>query len=135
MTPVDPLPFTQFGILGILGVVIVILTGVVWKLFTQQSSVQQARDKTLMDFVDRHRSETTAAYTSVAATVASSYDGLRKTLDRQSRMMDELLMAQRVLDQIEKMKKDRDGVVLNQTEIEGIVRSIMHERASMKGPE
>ena len=129
MPGVDPTPFTAWGVLGLLGVVIIVLVGVIWKLFIRQSSSQEVRDKTLMDFVDRHRSETTRAMQDVATTVASSHDKMSQAFARQSRALDEVLLTGRVLDQVEKMRL-RSGVPLTPEEIDRIVRSVLHERAS-----
>jgi hypothetical protein len=135
---IDPTPFTAWGVLGLLGVVIIVLVGVIWKLFVRQSSSQETRDKVLMDFVDRHRLETTVAMKEVATTVAQSQDRtassiiqsqdrMAQAFARQSRALDEVLLTSRVLDQIEKMKLR--GLPLTAEEIDRVVRSVMHERS------
>lgn len=125
---VDPTPFTAWGVLGLLGLVIVVLMAVLWKIVTRQSSSMETRDKILMEFVDRHRGETTAAMTQVAATVSASHDKMTAAFSRQARALDEVLMTNRVLDQIDKMKTR--GVNLTTEEIDRIVRSVLHERAA-----
>lgn len=127
----DPGAFTQWGILGILAFVIVVLGVILFRLFVRQTSSMEARDRILMDFVDRHRGETTTAMKEVAGTVSNSYQDLRNTMSRQARALDELLMSTRVLDQIEKMK--RAGTPLTQDEVDRVVRSIMHERGRERG--
>lgn len=71
MPGIDPTPFTAWGVLGLLGVVIVVLVLVILKLFTKQTSTMEVRDKLIMDFVNVHRGETTAAMQGVANTVAA----------------------------------------------------------------
>lgn len=130
MPGLDPTPFTAWGVLGLLGVVILILVGVIWKLFVRQSSSQEVRDKTLMDFVDRHRSETTNAMERVATTVSNSHDKMTQAFARQARALDEVLLTNRVLDQLEKMKLR--GVTLSSDEVDKVVRSVMHERSGAR---
>ena len=139
---IDPTPFTAWGVLGLLGVVIIVLVGVIWKLFTKQSSSMEVRDKILMDFVNVHRSETTAALEKLglgsaaslrelSAVITSSNDRVVAAFAKQARALDEVLLAARVLDQIEKMKAR--GTNLDDTTIEKIVRSVLHERSATRG--
>lgn len=133
----DPTPFTQWGVLGILAFVIVVMGGLIWKLFVKQGE----RDQVLMNFVDKHRLETTVAMQGVANTVASSHDKLatavttshselKVTIDHHTRMLDEILMANRVLEQIERLleRLKSKGIDLTREEVENIVRTIIHER-------
>lgn len=124
--PLDPTPFTAWGVMGILAFVIVVMGMVLYRLFVRQTSSMEIRDKVLMDFVDRHRGETSAVLEKVASTVADSYHEMKSSMQRQTRVLDELIMSQRVLDQIEKLK--RAGSPLTQQEVDLIIRSIMHER-------
>lgn len=123
---IDPQPFTQWGVLGLLGLVIIVLLGVVFKLFNSQAKNMEDRDKIIMDFVDRHRGETTTAMKDVAGVVASSNDRMAQAFARQSRALDEVLLTNRVLDQVEK-KKTR-GTPLTDDDIERVVRTVLHER-------
>lgn len=122
----DPTPFTAWGVLGLLGLVIVVLVGVIFKLFVRQSSSMDARDKILMEFVDRHRGETTAAMNQLGQLVGQSHDKMVAAFAKQARALDEVLISNRVLDQIEKMKQR--GTTLDDTTIEKVVRSVLHER-------
>lgn len=135
--PMDPSPFTAWGILGILAFAIVVLCAILWKLFVSQRAMFETRDKLLMDFVDRHRSESAATMTRVADTVSSSQTklgdvlstslhDLQVTIARQQRRLDEVLMTGRVLDKIEAMRKR--GADIDETMIEKVVRSVWHEK-------
>lgn len=139
---IDPTPFTAWGVLGLLGLVIIVLVGVIWKLFVRQSSSMEIRDKTLMDFVNLHRGETTQALTKLGGDTTqalakmsdmmiSSNDRVIAAFAKQARALDEVLLASRVLDQIEKMKAR--GTTLDDTMIEKIVRSVLHERSAARG--
>lgn len=129
---VDPTPFTAWGVLGLLGVVIIVLVGVIWKLFVRQSSSMEARDQILMSFVDRHRSETTVALDNIANKVTASNDRVTAAFAKQARALDEILFANRVLDQVEKRIKAQGVAGLDDTMIEKIVRSVIHERSGSK---
>lgn len=133
----DPSPFTAWGILGILAFAIAVLCGILWKLFVSQRAMFETRDKLLMEFVDRHRGENTAAMIKVADTVAtsqkelggvlsSSLHDLQVIIARQQRRLDEVLMTGRVLDKIEAMRKR--GADIDETMIEKVVRTVIHER-------
>lgn len=139
---IDPTPFTAWGVLGLLGLVIIVLVGVIWKLFVRQSSSMEIRDKTLMDFVNVHRGETTKALDKLGGDttqalgkmsdmMVSSNDRVIAAFAKQARALDEVLLASRVLDQIEKMKAR--GTALDDTMIEKIVRSVLHERSAARG--
>lgn len=128
---IDPTPFTAWGVLGLLGLVIIVLVGVIWKLFVRQSSSMEIRDKTLMDFVNIHRGETTAALMKIGDMVVSSNDRVVAAFAKQARALDEVLLSSRVLDQIEKLKQR--GTTLDDTTIEKIVRSVLHERSAARG--
>lgn len=141
-TSLDPGSFTEYGIVGILGVVILILGYILYKLFYQHTKVLENRDKMVMDFVNDHRSETTAAMMNVASTiavsqkeaadkVAGSYDRLQASFERQARVLDEVVLSSRVVDRIAAQK--RKGVDLTDDEIERAVRTIMHERSTRGG--
>jgi aryl carrier-like protein len=125
MTGVDPTPFTQWGVLGLLGFVICVLMGVIWRLFIHQSSSQKDRDQVLMSFVDRHRGETTIAMTGIAETVSRSYDRMGTAMNRQARALDAVLDTGRVMDHVARMK--REGVALTREELDAVVRSIREQ--------
>lgn len=134
---IDPAPYTAWGILGILGFAVVVLCGILWKLFVSQRQMFETRDKLIMDFVDRHRSESAVTMGKVADSVSlsqkelgnvlsTSLHDLRVTMSRQARRLDEVLMTGRVLDKIEAMR--RKGTDIDETVIEKVVRAVMHER-------
>lgn len=139
---VDPTPFTAWGVLGLLGIVIIVLVGVIWKLFVKQSSSMEIRDKTLMDFVNVHRGETTEALSKMSGETThalsklgdmmmASNDRVVSAFAKQARALDEVLLSTRVLDQIEKAKQR--GTNLDDATIEKIVRSVLHERSAARG--
>lgn len=130
MPGLDPTPYTAWGVLGLLGIALIVMLGVVWKLITQQTANMKTRDELIMGFVDRHRGETTKAMADVAGTVAQSNDRLTVAFNRQSRALSEILLANRVLDRVESMRKA--GVVLTQPEIDSIVRAAAHEMSSTR---
>lgn len=127
MPGVDPTPFTAWGVLGLLGLVIIVLVGVIWKLFVKQTSTMESRDQILMSFVDRHRLETTQAIERLGIMIAASNDKVTGAFAKQARALDEVLLTNRVLDQIEKMKAR--GVQLDETLVEKVVRSVFSERS------
>jgi len=141
MPGLDPTPYTAWGVLGLLGVSLIVMLGVVWKLITQQTANMKTRDELIMNFVDRHRSETTKTLAEVANTIAASgerqaaaatasNEKIGAILTRHTRMLDEVLMSNRVLDKISAMKQS--GVTMSQAEIETLVRTIMHERSTAR---
>lgn len=135
--PNDPTPFTQYGVMGLLGFVIIALIGVIWKLFLKQDQSMAARDTVLMDFVNKHRAETSLAMQNVANTVANSHDKLASTLslglselktstERHTRVLDKVLMTNSIFEQIERLKQK--GTELSVDEIDKLVRSIIQEK-------
>jgi len=126
--------------LGLLGIVVLILTGIIWRLFGKQTSTMEVRDKLIMDFVNGHRSETTKSLEGVAKAVSESYEKSSKTVSdsydkmsvnfaRQARALNEILLANRVLDRIEKMR-GAGNTPMSSSEIESIVRTIIHESST-----
>jgi len=124
----DPTPWSAWGVLGLLGLIVIALMGIIWRLFNKQTSTMEVRDKLIMDFVNTHRSETTRSMQDVAKTVSDSYDKMSVNFSRQARALNEILLANRVLDRIEKMKAS--GAVMTPAEIESLVRSIFHDWSS-----
>jgi hypothetical protein len=129
----DPTPWTAWGVLGLLGLVVVILMGIIWKLFTKQTSTMEARDQILMSFVDRHRSETSKAINDVsdksnqamkdvANTVAASQDKMVSAFAKMARVIDELVLLERIYDRAS--KKAGGGTPLTEEEVEKIVRIV-----------
>lgn len=125
--PLDPTPFTAWGILGILAFVIVILGVILYRLFVRQTSSMEARDKIIMDFVNQHRGETSTVMRELVDKVIASDERLGDVMRRQTRIVDDLVMQLRFLDQIERLK--RAGMPLTQEEIDRVMRSVQHERA------
>lgn len=140
----DPTPFAAFGVVGGLIFAVAIMCGLVWRLFSKQSEMfqnqqthTQAQTKTMMDWVDLHRRETTSALGTVVDKVSASHDNLANTLsssivqlktayDRQSRKLDEVLLTGVVLNKVAQMKEKGDP--LDDTIIEGVVRRVMNDR-------
>lgn len=129
-TGLDPTPWTAWGVLGLLGLVVVVLMGVIWKLFLKQTSTMEARDQILMNFVDKHRGETTQAMKEVATTVSLSHQKMVEAFGRQARALDEVLLTNRVLDKVETMRAR--GTQLTAEEIERVVRTVIHERSQQR---
>lgn len=127
----DPTPWTAWGVLGLLGIVVLVLMGVIWKLFLRQTSTMEARDQILMNFVDKHRGETTIAMQAVATTVSASHEKMVQAFGRQARALDEVLLTNRVLDKVETMRAR--GTTLSGEEIERVVRTVIHERSQQRG--
>lgn len=137
MNPLDPSPYsTSWGVLGALVFVIVLLGGIIYSLFikgaaqqaardAQQAAEQQARDKMLMDFVDRHRGESSTALAMFGDSVVKSNERMREAFLRQSRTLDAVLLSTRVLDHAERRKTGSSA--LTQTEIDQIISSVMKE--------
>lgn len=126
---VDPTPWTAWGVLGLLGLVIVVLMGIVWRLFNKQTSTMEVRDKLMMDFVDRHRGETTKAMQDVATTVSNSYEKLSLHLGRNTRALQEMLLLNRFSEQIRQLKASgTPGSQLTEEEIARIFRVVVHEQ-------
>lgn len=126
-TALDPTPFTAWGVLGLLGLVVIALIGVIWKLFVKQTQSAEVRDKVLMDFVNAHRGETTAAMQGVAQTVANSHDKMTVAFNRQAQLLDQMLYANRVLEKVESMRSR--GVEITPDQIATIVRMVADENA------
>src|SRR4051812_31784712 len=66
MPGLDPTPYSAWGVLGILAVVILVLIGIQWRLFNRQDQRSESQIKAFMDFMDRHRAETTSALSGMA---------------------------------------------------------------------
>lgn len=133
----NPTSYLGFGIFSVLAFVIVVLIGILFRVFAQQSAdkkeqaaSQKERDMLLMAFVDRHRGEFTSALERISISFAGSLDNFRAAFDRQERNLDEVLLTTRVIDQLDKLK--RGGSPLTEGDIEKVVMSIIRERANQR---
>lgn len=127
---IDPTPFTAWGVLGLLGLVLLVFAGVIWKLFSANAVSMETRDKILMDFVNVHRGETQKSLDAIADKVVDSHKTMAQAFGRQARALDEVLLTGRVLDQIEKRKVA--GTQLTTEEIDRVVHALMRERAAVR---
>jgi hypothetical protein len=134
--PMDPSQYQAWGILGTLAFAIFVLCAVLWRLFNRQTQAFEARDKVLMDFVDRHRSENSASLVKIADTMSASHEKLGNVLDhsmskleeafvRQQRRLDEVLLTGRVLEKVAAMKKRGDQ--LDETTIERVISAVLQQ--------
>jgi len=127
----------EWGITAILGVCLSIMAALVRNLVLKTTSALEAQTKTLTDFVDRHRGETTAAIAQVANAVTSSSDRFASTvgdthtrlsgvLERQERRLEEALWQFRIMELVKQAKAE--GIILSQEELERLLRAAAHER-------
>jgi hypothetical protein len=135
--PLNPTEYQAWGILGTLAFAIFVLCAVLWRLFNRQSQAFEARDKVLMDFVDRHRSEHTRSLEGIASsmTVALKEQGtvldhslskLEEAFNRQQRRLDEFLLVGKVLEKVAAMRK-RGDIPLDDTIIEKITTAVISQ--------
>lgn len=130
---IDPTPWTAWGVLGLLGLVLVVMTGVVWKLFTRTTATLETQTKTVMDFVNLHRSETTRSMENVASTVSTSYDRLSLQLGRNTRALQEMLLLNRFTELLQRTKANAaPGTQLSEDEIARIFRTVAHEQSQTR---
>lgn len=121
---IDPTPYTAWGVLGALVFVLIVFAGVGWKLFGSISSSFDTRDKTLIDFVNLHRGETTLAMKEVAHCVNESNRDIASALREQSRVLDQMMLTDRVTEQL---KRRRGESLPTREELESIVRQVIRE--------
>lgn len=135
----DPSPFLQWGVLGVLAFVIATLTGVIYKLFITQNKVQSERDAFLMNFSTTLSDKTSNALKEIGTTIANSHEKLadsirvsnaelKQTIDKHTRVIDRSMLANSIFEQVKRMKLE-DNKELTTTEIESIVRSVVSERS------
>lgn len=138
MIGIDPTPFTAWGVLGLLVVVVLILMGIIWKLFDKSSSAMTSQTTIIMDFVDKHRGETHKTLQEIIASmvavqkessdkVAVSQDKMTSAFSKVARTLDELVLLERIYDRA--AKRAAGAVPLTDEEIDKIVRRV---RASDK---
>lgn len=127
----DPTPYTAWGVLGALVFVLIVFAGVAWKLFGSISNSFDTRDKTLIEFVNqthteaaKERGETTIAMKAIANTVAESNKEVAQALREQSKVLDLVIVTQRVE---ETMKRRRGDGMPTRDEIEAMVRAVMRD--------
>lgn len=134
---VDPTPYTAWGVVGTLAFTIVILCCTVIVILMRQGN----RDKMLMDFVDRQRSETAMTLKDLSSNVQLSQEHLGTTLiqalsrfeqafDRQAQRLNEVLITGRVLEKVAQMQKR--GEKLDDTVISQIVTMIKSQQTSQQ---
>lgn len=130
---IDPTPFTAWGVLGLLVVVVLILMGIIWKLFDKSSTAIASQTTTLMDFVDKHRGETSKLITEISSgfvasqrdtadKVASSQDRMTSAFAKMARTLDELVLLERIYDRA--TKRAAGTAPLTEDEIDKIVRRV-----------
>lgn len=124
----DPTPFTAWGVLGLLGMMLVVLAGILWKLFGKQTAFMEQNTKTLIDFVNEHRGETSASLDKIVTTISASHDKMTDAFVKQARVLDEVLLTNRIFEQVKRAKQE--GITLDDTVIERIVRTVTQERSS-----
>jgi len=135
--PLNPTEYQAWGILGTLAFAIFVLCAVLWRLFNRQSQAFEARDKVLMDFVDRHRSEHTRSLEGIASSMTAALkeqggvldhamSKLEEAFTRQQRRLDEVLLTSRVLEKVAAMKKR--GESLDETMIEKVIATIQNQQ-------
>lgn len=127
MTGVDPTPYTAWGVLGLLGFAFIALILIVYRLFSRQTSSMENISSSFMEFVDRHRSETLTGMQRIGDMVGQSNEKMVAAFNRQARALDEVLMVNRLMDQIVDAKKQ--GISLTPQEMQRIVQAVAHERA------
>jgi len=134
----DPTPYTAWGVLGLLGVVILVGLGIIWRLFVVQTRFMESRDSRLMSFVDTHRQqfaqaladivhEQSQALAKMAAANDKSMAGFTRALNRQARGFDEVLLADRAYNKLASLHAA--GVTISHGEIEGVIREIIRQRS------
>jgi hypothetical protein len=127
----DPTPFTAWGVLGLLGVMLIVLAGILWKLFSRQTAFMEQNTKTLIDFVNDHRGETATALEKITGAISASHDRMTDAFVKQARVLDEVLLMSRIFEQVKRAKLE--GVNLDDTLVERIVRTVTQERSSRRG--
>lgn len=134
MIGIDPTPFTAWGVLGLLAIVLFVFLGITWKLFNKSTASMESQTKILIDFVNTHRTETNKALegladksnlslSNVTDKVVTSQDRMTSAFAKVARAIDELVMIERVLDKASK-KISTGGVSLTEDDIEKIVRLV-----------
>lgn len=143
---IDPTPYTAWGVLGLLGLVVLFGVAIVWRLFVVQTRFMEDRDTRLIaqfgvmqQFVGEHRKEFSASLEAVtnrqsatieqvATTVQRSNERLARAFDRQSRALDEVLIADRALNRIAALQTA--GAAVSQSDVESIVREVIRQRTT-----
>lgn len=125
---VDPAAYgaAQWGVLGALVFVIVILGLIIYSLFIKQQTNQSARDQTLISFIDRHRGETTAAMKGVADTMAKSLDEIREALVAHGRTIDAVYVTTVAAERAKRMKQAGEAD-LSPAETNALIRDVISE--------
>lgn len=127
---IDPTPWSAWGVLGLLGLAFIVLVGIVWKLFMRTTFTLESQTKTVMDFVNVHRSETTRAMEGVASTVSTSYEKMATQLGRNTRALQEMLLLHRFTELLQRTKSNAaPGTQLSEDEIARIFRVVAHEQS------
>lgn len=132
---IDPTPYTAWGVVGTLAFTIVVLCGTVIVILVRQSN----RDRMLMDFVDRQRSETSLTLKDMSTTLQTSQDHLGTTLTTalnrfeqaftsQSNRLNEVLVTGRVLERVAALQ--RRGEKLDDTVISQIVSAVKQQSST-----
>lgn len=133
MIGIDPTPFTAWGVLGLLVVVVLILMGIIWKLFDKSSTAIASQTTTLMEFVDKHRGETSRVLSEISAgfvksqsdtaeKVSASQDRMTSAFAKMARTLDELVLLERIYDRA--TKRAAGATPLTDEEIDKIVRRV-----------
>lgn len=130
MPGIDPTPFTAWGVLGLLGVTVAVLLGIIWRLSAQQSASMKENTSTIISFINTHRGETTKALEELGKSWTSSNDKVIAAFTKQARALDQVLITDRILNQLERMKKR--GTQLTDDEIDKAVRLTLREHTQTR---
>lgn len=134
--PVDP--YSQYGVLGALLVVIAALLGLHWRLFVRSGESQAANLEKFLTFMKEHRGETTMAMERLAAAVSTSGERTAAaistsnersnlTLDRMGRSLQTVLMQNTVLENVERAA--RAGSPMTAEMIRQTAQTVIQEMA------
>lgn len=117
----DPTPFTAWGVLGLLGVVVLVLVGIIWKLFNKSTAAIESQTQTMMGFVEKHRTETSKALGELTDKIVLSQDRMTNAFTKMGKELNELVLLERIYD---RAAKRAGNSPLSEEEIEKIVRRV-----------
>lgn len=128
----DPTSYaTSWGVLGALVFVIIIMGGIMYKIFTRTELDRKERDQVIMGFVNDHRRETHNTLSSIAETISRAHregaDAVSKALERNTRVLDDVWQSTKFLDRIREMKRSGD---LSDADVDKIVKAWVLDRGS-----
>lgn len=111
---IDPTPFTSWGVLGLLGLAFLACVGLVWRLVVKGTEAHATQNKIVMDFVSAHRTEFSKTsednrkefarlLEQIGESVRTSNKELTIAFNRQSTMLDRVLLQRSVLSEIREL--------------------------------